>query len=103
MLAVCLTMGVPLSAAAQPTMLPAVTGTQAAASLQHALATIDQQTQVLMTLKNHIPSKNIIAVPTSMAGVDPRALARAMNTNRHAALATAAAIPRPGLPCRGIR
>ncbi len=88
MLAAACAFGAPLAASAQTTM----TGTQQTAYLRHALSHFDAETQMLATMKNHIPSREII--PVAIAGLDVgaadrRTMTRSSAGGRHAALVAA--------------
>ena len=83
MLVAALTLGIPLTGAAQSTM----TGSQQTALLQYALVHLDREIQTLATMKNHISSRDIVTVAVVQAGTDTRRLmARTAARNRHAAL-----------------
>jgi sulfur carrier protein ThiS len=69
----------------------AMTGSQQSALLQSALARIDAETQMLATMRNHIPSREIVTVSVAglqMNATQRRALGRAPGM-RHAALVAA--------------
>ncbi|HEY6236097.1 MAG TPA: hypothetical protein VIW69_13430 [Candidatus Elarobacter sp.] len=83
LLAAALTLGIPLTGAAQSTM----TGSQQTALLQYALVHLDREIQTLATMKNHISSLDIVTIAVVQAGTDTRRLmARTAARNRHAAL-----------------
>ncbi|MEA2786081.1 MAG: hypothetical protein QOF71_2185 [Candidatus Eremiobacteraeota bacterium] len=85
LLASALALGIPLSAAAQTTM----TGSQQTALLQYALVHIDAETHTLATMKNHISSRDIVAVSITQYGTDTRRLLPRAGGSRHAALESA--------------
>lgn len=83
-----------LALLAMPATSPAqtaMTGSQQSALLQSALARMDAETQMLASMRNHIPSREIVAVSVAglqMNATQRRALGRAPGT-RHAALVAA--------------
>jgi hypothetical protein len=85
LLASALALGIPLCAAAQTTM----TGSQQTALLQYALVHIDAETHTLATMKNHISSRDIVAVSITQYGTDTRRLLPRAGGSRHAALESA--------------
>jgi hypothetical protein len=88
LLAALALLAVPTAAAAQTAM----TGTQQSALFQSALAHMDTETQALATMRNHIPSREIVTVSVAGLALGPtqrRALGRAPAGTRHAALVAA--------------
>ena len=69
-----------------------MTGSQQAAYLRHALANFDRETQMLATMKNHIPSHEVIAIAVgglSVGTPERRTMTRSSRGSRHAALRAA--------------
>jgi hypothetical protein len=69
-----------------------MTGSQQQAYYRHALANFDRETQMLATMKNHISSRDIIAVSVgglSVGTPERRTLTRSSGGSRHAALRAA--------------
>ena len=85
LLAAALTLGIPLAGAAQTTM----TGSQQTALLQYALVHIDSETHTLATMRNHISSRDIVAVAVTQTGAATRRLLPRGGGSRHAALVSA--------------
>ena len=85
LLASALALGIPLSTVAQTTM----TGSQQTALLQYALVHIDAETRTLATMKNHISSRDIVAVSVTQYGTETRRLLPRAGGSRHAALESA--------------
>jgi|GEM_PF-1883115 len=85
LLAAALALGIPLAAAAQTTM----TGSQQTSLLQYALVHMDRETQTLATMKNHISSRDIVAVAVTQFGTATRRLLPRAGGSRHAALESA--------------
>jgi len=70
----------------------AETGSRQSALLRYALAHFDSETQTLATMRNHIPSREIVPVAVSgldIGAADRRALVRMSRGSRHAALVAA--------------
>ena len=89
MLASALALGIPLSAAAQSTM----TGSQQTALLQYALVHIDAETHTLGAMKNHISSRDVVAVAVAEFGAATRGLLPRAAGRRHTALVAALGKP----------
>ena len=90
LLAATFMFGIPLGGFSQTTM----TGNQQTVMLRSALAHFDTETQMLATMKNQIPSSEIIPVAITGLGINAperRDLTRAMSGSRHAALQAALA------------
>ncbi|HEY0382668.1 MAG TPA: hypothetical protein VGC72_10745 [Candidatus Elarobacter sp.] len=85
LLAAALAVGLPPTSSAQTAM----TGSQQTSLLQYALVHMDRETQTLATMKNHISSRDIIAVSVTQAGTATRRLLLRAGGSRHAALQTA--------------
>jgi hypothetical protein len=85
LLAAAVALGLPLTAPAQSTM----TGSQQTSLLQYALVHMDRETQTLATMKNHISSRDIVAVAVTQAGTATRRLLPRAGGRRHAALQSA--------------
>ena len=69
-----------------------MTGSQQTAYLRHALANFDRETQMLATMKNHIPSHEVIAIAVgglSVGTPERRTMTRSSRGSRHAALRAA--------------
>jgi len=74
----------------------AMTGAQQSAMFQSALAHMDTETQMLATMRNHIPSREIVTVSVAGLALGPtqrRTLGRAPAGTRHAALVAALSKP----------
>ena len=80
-----LTLALPLAAASQTTM----TGSQQTSLLQYALAHIDSETSTLAGMKNHISSRDIVAVAVTQVGTATKRLLSRAGGARHAALESA--------------
>jgi hypothetical protein len=89
LLAGALALGIPLAASGQATM----TGSQQTSLLQYALVHIDGETHTLTTMKNHISSRDIVAVAVAQfSATTQRVLPRASGS-RHTALVSALGKP----------
>jgi hypothetical protein len=89
LLAVTLTLGLPLGSRAQSTM----TGTQQTSLLQYALVHIDAETHTLATMTNHISSRDIVTVAVTQFGTATRRLLPRASGSRHTALVSALGKP----------
>lgn len=94
LLAATLAFGFPQLASAQqaPPAVPADATEAQFVALQPVLTHIDQETQTLATLTNHIPQDSIAAVPLSWSALTPaqrRTIAQAMTSRRADALQNA--------------
>jgi hypothetical protein len=85
LLAAALALGIPLAAGGQATM----TGSQQTSLLQYALVHIDAETQTLATMKNHISSRDIVAVGVAQLGAETRSLLPRAAGRRHTTLVSA--------------
>jgi hypothetical protein len=86
-LAGTLALGIPVVVGAQQTQM---TGEQQTVLLQSALANIDKDTQMLASMRNQIPSHNVIPVPVGgMRMPTGRRAPRPVSSERHAALVAA--------------
>jgi hypothetical protein len=84
-----LTLGIPLAASGQATM----TGSQQTSLLQYALVHIDAETHTLATMKNHISSRDIVAVSVSQFSTTTQRVLPRASGSRHAALVSALGKP----------
>ncbi len=85
MLTAALALGIPLAASGQTTM----TGSQQTSLFQYALVHMDRETQTLATMKNHISSRDIVAIAVTQFGTATRRLLPRAGGSRHAALESA--------------
>jgi len=89
LLAAALALATPPAARAQTTM----TGSQQTSLLQYALAHVDAETNTLATMKNHISSRDIVAVAVAQFGSATRRLLPRAGGSRHTALVAALGKP----------